>query len=155
MLRDADHVMGRDGLASHNADKVRVGNALALSVASLVRWCIRHGVNVAVENPVSSLLWQLPVYRALESSSVVRVVDFCQYGTAWRKRTRVSFWGLSTVKDFRVCSGRGICSRSGYPHLQLEGQRLCRQAQVYPAALASIWADICIDDVLNRKGQRC
>eukprot|EP00959_Pyramimonas_sp_CCMP1952_P161086 3368499-Pyramimonas_sp.AAC.1 len=49
------------------------------------------GIFFTLENPLDSLIWQLPEMQALESRSVVYTIvpDYCQFGSAWKKPTKL------------------------------------------------------------------
>ena len=51
------------------------------------------------------------------------VTDFCQHGARWRKRTIFLAWSLLRAPPdmCQQCSGRGVCSRTGQPHIVLRG----------------------------------
>ena len=69
--------------------------------------------------------------------------DFCQYGCRWRKRTKLLCGNLDAQDVARLeklCTGRGLCSRTHLPHLQLTGSNhqgipWTRIAQPYPTGL--------------------
>ena len=69
----------------------------------------------------------------------------CQYGAAYRKRTRLLVFNGPAFK-LRVCTGHGICSRTGLPHEQLtrldaNGQWSTSKAQVYPLGVCRALAE--------------
>eukprot|EP00969_Alexandrium_andersonii_P301040 13309420-Alexandrium_andersonii.AAC.1 len=53
-----------------------------------------HQVAGSIENPAASRLFRMPaVVRLLRRKAVHSLnFDFCAYGTAWRKRTKLVFW---------------------------------------------------------------
>eukprot|EP00959_Pyramimonas_sp_CCMP1952_P100442 2101050-Pyramimonas_sp.AAC.1 len=77
-----------------------------------------------MENPASSMCWLFPPLMNVMESEGVRLIylDFCMFGTEWRKPTRV----LTNVAELkrlgRRCHGRAsCCSRTGQPHRSLRG----------------------------------
>ena len=75
----------------------------------------------------------MPAWKALENSEAVEsiVVDFCQFGTAWRKRTKFLVGNIfdSDLERLRgkLCSGApGICSRTHRKALRAIWKQLCR-----------------------------
>ena len=75
--------------------------------------------------------------------AVCHTVDYCRYGTAWRKRTRFAVWGAKDVchELHLLCSSKGgICDVTGKKHLHLtgwvRGQAVTRQAEEYPGGVA-------------------
>jgi len=65
------------------------------------------------------------------------VLDQCQYGVPYRKRTKLLIWGIPhNAFSFHKCSGKGgRCSKTNKMHLHLRGatgsQFLTKHAQVY------------------------
>lgn len=78
-------------------------------------------------NPFTSICWQTPEARALRAMDNVElvVVDFCAFGTCWRKRTGLLIGNCDSadVESLRrcKCSCVGICSYTGKSHVQLTG----------------------------------
>eukprot|EP00438_Fugacium_kawagutii_P003575 Skav222552 [mRNA] locus=scaffold2837:288793:289230:- [translate_table: standard] len=113
--------------------------------AQVIRLCIKLHVPVTMENPFRSRIWLCPPFKALLRRKQVSFVDvdYCAFGTRWRKRTRFLFYGvnLQSLEHCRCCnSKRGICAFSGKPHLQLmgitkDGTFMTKLAEPYPAQL--------------------
>ena len=146
IIRDRAHPWGKPNqlLSAEDAEKVRVGNLCALATLTIIQWLDRFKLPWCVENPHSSKLWQLPPFQELMSRAHVEdaVIDFCQYGSRWRKRTRLLFGNLDSTDirrfEHRMCQGRGFCSRTGLPHQQLTGAGPgTLLAQPYPAGLCA------------------
>ena len=132
-------------------DKVHAGNTLMRFSARVFRYCLVHGIPVAMENPHTSRLWLAPPIRHLVYHRDTEYVttDFCQDHMRWRKRTGILSAHVSLRSKCRHCTGhRGVCSRTQQPHEQLTGmsggQFKTVIAQPYPwqlcARLASAFA---------------
>lgn len=147
VVRSPAFPWGLPDLPQHELAKVNIGNACFRSAFKLIHTLDRVGIPWILENPHSSKCWYLPPMRRLLDShhTLVAVVDFCQYGTKWRKRTRLLAGNIDT-DDFqrllhRRCQGiKGVCSRTGRKHFQLTGSNKkgipwTRVAQPYPSAL--------------------
>ena len=120
--------------------KVAEGNRHAAWCRSLIEKCEKGGVAWFLENPDTSWLWRqrsFRRFRAPDSCNLWRA-DFCFFGTAWRKRTRVA------------CSGelggqRSFC-RCRLPHQVLRGRQpgtgeaWTAVAQPYPKRFAFVLA---------------
>ena len=145
-LRRQNSLRGRDDLSAADRAKVQVGNATVDATIYLVKLCIQYGLPATVENPSTSMAWQLPFFAAERRSGRCQdiMTDFCQHGARWRKRTRFLAWNLPTAPPLmcRLCSGRGVCSRTSLPHIMLRGcvpgpsLPWTLRAQPYPAELA-------------------
>ena len=142
-LRSRQHVWGLPNVEADAQPMLAVGNATAAATLQIINLCVKLHIPVAVENPTTSLLWQVPALLRLSRhhSCHRHVSDFCQYGTPWRKRTTVLSWytdgeGL----QLRCRSTKGVCDRTGLQHVRLTGSDkagpLTRQAQPYPP----LWA---------------
>ena len=96
-----------------------------------------------IENPSTSSFWHVPEIIAWHDLSRLESVsmDYCQFAQFWRKRTRFAFSSfLSLLSLQRLCKGhKGICSRTGKPHVQPKGKcngvNWTKIAEPYPRAL--------------------
>ncbi|CAK0826564.1 unnamed protein product [Prorocentrum cordatum] len=142
-LRSDLHVMGLPDLAPRDAEKVRIGNAHMKFSASLFSLCQAVRVPVAIENPHMSRIWLTSQFRRLQRKCRSVVLDFCQFGQSCRKRTRIIYDHVDLQPLHRLCRGpRGICSRTGRPHDQLQGKNAdgifhTLLAEAYPADLCT------------------
>ncbi len=127
---------------------LHVSNELVKFSLKVIRLCIKMQISVAIENPLSSMLWSLPELSQLSARGGAKIkTDFCCWGEAWRKSTRVWFWNTDLTLGAKRCSGRGLCSRTKKPHTALSGLDphgfFCtKKAQEYPLRWTSQLADI-------------
>ena len=137
-LRDDDKfIYGLPDLSARDQARVDDGNDSLAFVASLIRLCLRCRVQVILENPGTSRLWiTREMQELLPKASSNDLVDYCSFGTAWRKRTRLVSWsrGLSGLPAL-CCGKKGICSYSGKTHELLEGT----SKGVFKTAIASAY----------------
>ena len=127
--------------------KEEISIALVLFMVRLFRECVRCGVPVSVENPLSSKLWEFHLVRELMSLSNCRFVvwDMCRFGSAYRKPTAL----LTTLSELESLSKR--CNHA-FRHIPAAGSTRVRVgsgykwvarttlAGVYPAQLCTAWA---------------
>ena len=146
-LRDDDeHIYGLPGLSERDQLRVTDGNDSLFFVAKLIRLCLRHNVMVVVENPGSSRLWIAPEMASLiPRAASDNMVDYCAFGTEWRKRTRLVAWCQPLVRLPPLCSGKkGFCSFSGCKHVLLEGftggEFKTAAASAYPVKMCRLLA---------------
>jgi len=108
-----------------DAAKIEVGNRTMRMSARLLAAAIRRGIPCAIENPASSRIWHAPpiAQLALREDTCCHVLDFCQFGSRHRKRTRLLSWHTGMRSElFRMCTGRkGRCSCTGKFHVILQG----------------------------------
>jgi hypothetical protein len=136
--------------------------------ASVLKLCMILGIPGTIENPKSSRIWLYPSIVALSRcrhrvhtpsplsrpSSIV--LDFCQFGTDWRKPTKILGIHIDLNPIASTCTGkRGICSRTGVKHQVLEGrapggQYWTRLATMYPFQFAKRLA-MCLDTAITHK----
>ena len=97
---------------------------------------------VSLENPDTSMIWQVPRMLQLlqHPSATMHRFCMCKFGTRWRKATRIAVWhGRLTSLEDGMCSGRLAASTSHQEHqhqqqkqqqpqqvLQTSGARVCR-----------------------------
>ena len=133
--------MGISGLRGRNLQKVLEGNQLLFFSLELIRLCNRHRVPWALENPHSSRCWITDPMKPILHASRYVVLDFCQYGEAWRKRTGIMYQGIDLSSLEKCCQGHnGNCSRTNRKHLRLTGTNTSGNfwtlvAQPYPLLL--------------------
>ena len=148
-LRSRLHLLGLPACLAVERDRrqIQLGNSTLRSALTISRACVKHIVPMVLENPHSSLAWQHPqMQRIIQHNAAAEyVVDYCQFGCPWRKRTRLV--GLHTGQSPALCvrcTGRhGLCSRTGQQHQQsrgtnpLTGKLWTRIAEPHPTQLAS------------------
>ena len=134
VVRDKSHPWGLPGPPSHEQAKVEVGNKCVTSALYVIRW-------LDEQKPHSPKMWQLPpLVRLLSALNTEEIIlDFCCFGTRWRKRTRFLCGNIDLERLRKQCDGTGICSRTR-PHVQLTGShrtgmRMTLIAKPYPHAL--------------------
>ncbi|CAE8683129.1 unnamed protein product, partial [Polarella glacialis] len=125
--------------------KVRDGNSHSRWLCSLLLRAHRLGIPFWVENPDGSWLWRQREWQRLAKRLGVGLfrLDFCRFGTRWRKRTRI----LTTteLRDNTLLRGQDATARC-CQHLVLRGRCAARNlswakvAEPYPAGLCQVLA---------------
>ena len=89
VIRSREFPYGLPGLSDRDVERVSLGNAAALSTVRVVSWLHSRHIPWCIENPHSSKLWYLPEIESLSGAPDVCevVLDYCQFGAPWRKRT--------------------------------------------------------------------
>ncbi len=125
LLRTSAEPWGVKGLKDSDVMKVKTANILVRFCVQVAHACIRAGVGFVIENPRSSILWWTDAMQQLESRRGVERfhLDFCRYGTAWRKSTSL-LTNLEFVEELaQRCKGRrGLCGVTHLPHHRLSGR---------------------------------
>ena len=122
-LRSNRFPWGFPDLVGKNAEKVLVANSLLRFMVKVCRLATKKRIPWSIENPLTSILWIVPEVRSMlfhTKASQARF-DFCQFGTPWRKSTRISGTLEGLGEATRKCTG-SLCSRTGKPHQQLSGR---------------------------------
>ena len=134
---------------------LQTGNRTFLASLAILRCCLACNVPVAMENPATSLMWQLSDWHTLrvrQDFANLRL-DMCAFGTPYQKATRVYTWMLTARLPSRayLCGMKrgkrsqtpsaAKCGRSGQAHCQLTGA--CKKtgfktklAAMYPEGFA-------------------
>ena len=115
--------------------KVRLGNSMATWVCRLARLCLARRVHFWIENPRFSWLWRLRCWNKLASRLGGWLVDYCRFGTPWRKST----YFCSSLE----INGKATACMCGHAHLQLRGAGpggvpWTRIAEPYPEGVADV-----------------
>ena len=140
-------MMGLPDLRECDREKVRIGNILMKVSFSLFLACLKVRIPVGLENPATSRLWLAgsAQYTTKQKHVHNTIVDYCQYGMPWRKRTRIMYAHVPLEQGSKVCHGHGICSRTHKPHINLIGtdnkQFKTNMAEPYPRPLCRRWCD--------------
>ena len=149
VIRTAVQPWGVDmtGASENDVKSLISGNATCWATIKILRALNAQRIPWIMENPHSSRIWHIPELRREFARAKAHFVttDFCQWGTAWRKRTLLVCGNIDACDVAglnRMCSGnKGICSRSQRKHHMLTGSNekgipWTRVAQPYPAGLA-------------------
>ena len=156
MIRNKQHPWGipREQLSDKDFEKVQVGNSTMQAAIEMVDHLHRRQLPWSLENPHASKCWNLPFFKALQEDENVDmcVVDFCAFGTPWRKRTRILVGNVHEPDIGKLhgkfCLSRcGFCTFSGKKHFQLTGSNHAgipwtRIAQPYPKKLCTQLAHV-------------
>lgn len=131
-VRSAEKPEGIDVMTEAMAKKVAIGNAMAQWLAELVRkFCL---AGLPIENPAGSFLWLQPAWVALQAEFGLQsfLIDYCRWGTAWRKRAKfLGRFQKAGVRLLCLCKSR---------HVRLVGYRCCwtKAAEAYRVHLLDI-----------------
>lgn len=136
-VRSREWPKGKPNVSEKMKEKIAIGNDSALWCFKLLDLALSVGASVWLENPASSWLFWLPEWRRLLRKWPQLgywTVDYCQYGMAWIKRTRIA-----TSTNLR--GWKTLCTRD-HSHLVLRGRsssakkNWTRIAQAYPRGVA-------------------
>ena len=88
-LRSSAHPNGPHGLTGRDLAACLHGNSLAETSARIITVAASLGTPIAVENPHRSLLWHHSAFQELAARWPPQKtsLDYCCFGTPWRKRT--------------------------------------------------------------------
>lgn len=149
--RDPEHIYGFADLSARDQMRVNVGNATMRSSADYIKEGKEAKLPVVLENGILSMLWQAPeIKKLVDEGGLAHTCDYCQHGTAWRKRTRFVAWNAKRSEDLsRLCSSKGgICDHTQKPHTKLtgwtRGGAKTREAEEYPRGIAKAIATLLV-----------
>ena len=126
--------------------KVQSGNEMLSFILNLSAESERLGLLYLIENPLNSWFWKQTAWRSWERDSATWdfLVDYCVFGTAWKKPTRIRSNGQLQGQRLR-------CSRD-HRHLVLRGRDKVNQvswtkrAEAYPRRLCVLLAQTIAQD---------
>ena len=148
--------------SDNDVKALNIGNATMAAAFRLAKVAHRSGTPWILENPFTSICWQTEEARSLKRSEGVFfvVVDFCAFGTNWRKRTGL-LMGNVDVADVESlarckCGGIGRCQYTGRAHIQLTGSDptgipWTKRAEPYPTRLATRMANMLLHKALTQR----
>ena len=147
-VRSNQYPRGLPNMSPAMREKVSEGNSMADFQSELMDVCHDNSCFSWLENPDSSFVWRqkkFEKYRSAQSGDVMRV-DYCRFGTPWRKRTKVAT-DIPKLKGMRMLC---VCKK---PHVRLRGQHPTLKvpwtlvAQPYPRAFSKLIAAAACDAV--------
>ena len=151
---------GLPGLKGENRERVETANRLIRMILRLCRHCLRIGVPFYLENPLNSRLWDFRSIKALAASPFVTAsrYDFCQFGTPWRKATKLlCFDNPHIERGAKQCKfdRAHICSATGKKHVVLSGvsahyRHLTSRAASYPREFCHVIAKAIREEAVDR-----
>ena len=137
--RSPDFPEGNPDASDAMKIKMRIGNIIAEWIALLIESLPAH-VSFWFENPDSSWFWRMPCIIRAQSSRPCWLfrIDYCRFGTPYRKRTRF-LTDLPVLKTHPI-----LCSRD-HVHTVLRGTHSSgvlwtKIAEPYPHPVAIILA---------------
>eukprot|EP00438_Fugacium_kawagutii_P000561 Skav206449 [mRNA] locus=scaffold230:22037:24193:- [translate_table: standard] len=140
-VRSKTEPYGKAEVSEKMRAKLIEGNDMALWIIGFLVLSLRAGLGAWVENPGSSWFFRLPEFLKLVSEFPefgAWTVDYCRFGTKWRKRTK--FYNNSCLRGLKtLCQG-------GHVHQHLKGRSRTHRkswtlvAQPYPAGVARVVA---------------
>jgi hypothetical protein len=157
VIRTKENPWGISGLDERLQKQVEDGNRVMRACIHLFTTCQQKGVPAAFEQPSTSYALHTPEMLAIvELPNVVSLlVDFCAYGTRWRKRTRLILCNVDADDIERLrrrrCTGTdGVCCFTGMRHFELAGRNAqnvlwTQIAQPYPNKLNADLAFVLTD----------
>lgn len=121
----------------------RLGNQMADFSASLARLCLEVGVWFTIEQPRTSLMWQLDNFRSLHAHPSVDCSNLvmCKYGSEHEKKTTFmtnAGWAMKTA-----CKCENTRRVKTHRHVRLEGSARdpITGLMVHKTALAAAYPD--------------
>jgi hypothetical protein len=156
-LRTQTSPWGIDSALLSDVQRERVdrGNKQLRAAFWIIRRLHANKIPWILEHPVGSFAFFTEEFASIKDEATVLDIscDQCQWGAAWRKRTRLVMGHISSDdadKLRRSCVGeRGVCSRTGKPHQILQGldphsrKKWTSVAQAYPTASLLILPALC------------
>ena len=90
---------------------------MAQAAISICYACLAAGIGFSLENPRTSMIWELPEMMKPMAMAEVFMIElvYCAYGARWLKPTRI----LTNVQALRALECR--CSRD-HVHQELRGR---------------------------------
>ena len=155
-LRDyGENVWGLPGLTPRDQAKLEQGNKIARALLFIRDDLKNAGAPAGLENGDQSMLFKVPEMSA-EDAQMLKVC-YCMMGRPFRKRTRFLVWNAPSPRileeevhrcaaKFSCSSPKGVCRRTGEPHLLLRGwvrgKALTKQGEKYPKMFVNVIARI-------------
>ena len=142
-LRSMAFPQGLPGLSGVNAARVSAANRLYEFTCRVFRRCKELGRICIVENPTSSLMWEMPSFKNVAALGVWCNMQACSYGSTRNKRTSL----LSThdlPSMHAMCDGTHSHEAWGRRRTKDQWSFATTAEAEYPAAFcAAVARDVC------------
>ncbi|CAE7645183.1 unnamed protein product [Symbiodinium necroappetens] len=151
-LRSRLMPLGLEHRSAAEEDQLFAANELLNRSLLLMHSVINSGGDFSLENPLSSLLWQVPAVQQLKVRHRLYNVDFdqCEFGATSKKATPLLVSNALFLQLSRTCSGDHL-------HVLLKGKVrgsdghlifATKPAQIYPVGLALAWSAV-VEQILQ------
>ena len=145
-VRSRDCPLGLDPVPVGYHWQLLLANELLFRSLELFEAVVQSGGDASLENPLRSLMWQVPQVQQLKVRLHLYNVDLdqCQFGSAFRKPTRI----LVSNAQFLALA---LKCRGDHPHTALKGRLrlrsgevvfLTKLAQEYPSEFCKAFAQV-------------
>ena len=145
-VRSRDCPLGLDSVPVGYHWQLLLANELLFRSLELFEAVVQSGGDASLENPLRSLMWQVPQVQQLKVRLHLYNVDLdqCQFGSAFRKPTRI----LVSNAQFLALA---LKCRGDHPHTALKGRLrlrsgevvfLTKLAQEYPSEFCKAFAQV-------------
>ena len=151
-LRYRSRPLGLEHRSAAEEEQLFATNEFLSRSLLLMQSVITAGGDFSLENPLSSLVWQVPSVQQLKVRHHLYNVDLdqCEFGGASKKSTRLLVSNALFLQLARACSGDRL-------HVPLKGKvrgpdgRLIfatKPAQIYPVGLVVAWSAV-VEQILQ------
>jgi hypothetical protein len=161
-LRSPQHVRGLPELCAADRQTLKVSNVLADRAGQLLRLARSRQIPGGEENPNISYLWDFADRRKFleDHNTHAHVVDYCAFGRPFRARTRLVTFNMTVPSTEKLrCKGRGTCSFTNRPHVQLDGPAhsrgfMTKLKSEYPQQLCQLLAQSIVSSYTEKRTSR-
>ena len=124
-VRSRDCPLGLDPVPVGYHWQLLLANELLFRSLELFEAVVQSGGDASLENPLRSLMWQVPQLQQLKVRLHLYNVDLdqCQFGSAFRKPTRI----LVSNAQFLALA---LTCRGDHPHTALKGRMRLRSGRL-------------------------
>ena len=134
-------------LTAHDRDVLKYANKITKNTFHAMRELSRKGYPVTLEQPSGSLMLKVKLFKtwACESGALPTVLDYCQFGMLYRKRTCLwSSPGAFLTGLARKCPGnhKHKATLSGWSVNKESRCPTSRGCSAYPPQLCDEWARV-------------
>jgi hypothetical protein len=150
-LRSELYPRGLPDLSPEDQSRVDKANAVYDSIILLVLAMLQQGKSVLIENPLRSLLWELPTYKMLlELGCFDVVLQNCKFSVGLPSRAKWSRF-RTNIEEFRQLAGKCNLDHVHLPWgLKSDGSFATADEAAYPLALCFHMASVLVQHLRSR-----
>ena len=152
-LRDDDNPNGLKSLSFVNKMKISQANKLYHLTSEVVKYAVKHGMIVCVENPQFSLFWATTFWISVAKLLRYTIFHSCQYGSNRQKKTMLAHNHKAFNQLSKLCPGESKKHRHLPWGITPAGHFATSEETAYPIQLARDVAQ-CFTQALVEAGMK-
>ena len=122
--------------SQHDLESLRLGNRTARSACTIVKACHTEGIPWGVENPASSRMWSLPLFKHLFKDPKVQMAVIDQFSSATMMQRTWRYLGQLAAQAVDGATSQG-------ENMYILWEQSANTRSIFPPGSATPWHPSC------------